>query len=205
MKLIHLAYGALAAAIATLLPASAVAANDGSWMVRARAIAVIPDEKADITPIGGDTKIDDTVVPELDFTYFIDKNWAAELILATTPHDVSHTPTGLDLGSVWLLPPTLTLQYHVAPESEHFRPYLGAGVNYTIFYNVDDGPLTVDYSNTFGFALQAGADFPVGGNWSINVDVKKIFLSTDVTIAGVAHAEVDIDPWVFGLGAGYRF
>lgn len=206
MKTTYLAYGLLTVATIGLLPVNALAENDGPWMVRARVIGVLPDESADIVPIGGDTKIDDTVVPELDFTYFFAKNWAAELILATTPHDVSHTPTGLDLGSVWLLPPTLTLQYHFAPDSKSFRPYVGAGVNYTIFYNVDEpAGLDIDYGDSFGFALQAGVDFPIGNGWSINADVKKIFINTDVTIAGVAHADVDIDPWVVGLGVGYRY
>ena len=205
MKVNCLAWGALTAATMGLLPGNAVAENDSPWMVRARAIGVLPDESATIVPIGGDTKIDDTVVPELDFTYFFAKNWAVELILATTPHDVSHTPTGLDLGSVWLLPPTLTAQYHFDPDSDSFRPYFGAGINYTIFYNVDDGPLSIDYGNSFGFALQAGVDFPIGNGWTINADVKKIFINTDVTIAGVAHADVDIDPWVAGLGVGYRY
>lgn len=204
MRLHCLAYGALTAALFSF---TASAANDGPWMVRARAIGVLPDESATIVPIGGDTKIDDTVVPELDFTYFFAKNWAAELILATTPHDVSHTPTGLDLGSVWLLPPTLTVQYHFAPDSNSFRPYIGAGVNYTIFYNVDNPPgLNIDYSNSFGLALQAGVDFPLGNGWTINADVKKVFLNTDVTIAPLGvHASVDIDPWIVGLGVGYRY
>ncbi|MDZ4868134.1 MAG: OmpW family outer membrane protein [Alphaproteobacteria bacterium] len=205
MRLASLLCGSIAAAL--LLPAVALADNDGPWMVRARAIGVLPDESATVVPIGGDTEIDDTLVPELDFTYFFAKHWAAELILATTPHDVSHTPTGLDLGSVWLLPPTLTVQYHIAPDSPSFRPYVGAGVNYTIFYNVDEPTgLSIDYENSFGFALQAGVDFPIGDGWMINVDVKKVFLSTDVTIAPLGvTADVDIDPWIVGLGVGYRY
>jgi outer membrane protein len=197
--------GVLAAT--AVLSSPVLAENDGPWMIRLRAIDVIPDESATITPIGGDTKIDDAIVPELDVTYFFDKNWAAELILATTSHDVAHTPTGLDLGSVWVLPPTLTLQYHFAPESKSFRPYVGIGVNYTIFYNVDEpAGLDISYKNSFGLALQAGADFPIGDGWSINVDVKKIYMNTDVRIEPLGvRADVDIDPWVVGVGVGYRF
>jgi outer membrane protein len=202
----HIAYGALMATTVALFPIGAVAVNDGPWMVRARVIGVLPDVSADVAPIGGDINIDDEFVPELDFTYFFAKNWAAELILATTKHDVSHAPTGLDLGSVSLLPPTLTLQYHFAPDSDGLRPYIGVGVNYTIFYNVDEpAGLSIDYDNSFGYALQAGVDFPFRNGWTINVDVKKIFLSTDATITGVATANVDINPWVVGLGVGYRY
>lgn len=207
MKPGHIACAAAAAVAFVSFPLAALAENDGSWMVRARVIGVLPSEDAEIVPIGGDTDIDDAYVPELDFTYFFAKNWAAELILATAPHEVSHTPTGLDLGEVWLLPPTLLLQYHFQPDHPTFRPYLGAGVNYTLFYGVDDpAGLNVEYDNSFGFALQAGVDFPIGGGWAINADVKKIFINTDVTIAPLGvSADVDINPWVVGVGVGYRY
>ena len=181
------------------------------WLIRLRMIDVIPDESADIDIIGGDAKISDQIVPELDISYFFTENVAAELILATNPHDVSVTGTSLgdvDLGDVTLLPPTLTLQYHFAPRAS-FRPYVGAGVNYTMFYDNDPGDaVSVNYDNSFGFALQAGADIPVNDTYFFNVDVKKLFLSTDVTVdAGVATigADVDINPWILGVGVGRRF
>lgn len=190
-----------------LVSGAAIAQEDSPWMIRLRAIDVVPDESATITPIGGDTKIDNAIVPEVDFTYFFDKNWAAELIVATTRHNVSHTPTGLDLGSVGVLPPTLTLQYHFAPEHRHIRPYVGIGVNYTMFYGSDEpAGLKVSYKNSFGLALQAGVDFPIDDHWSVNVDVKKIYLNTDVKIEPLGvRADVDLDPWVVGVGVGYRF
>ena len=114
------------------------------WQARFRVITVLANESADIGVIGGDVEISSAFVPELDFTYFFTKNIAAELILATTKHDVNTTASNIsavggptsadvDLGSVWLLPPTLTLQYHFNTE-QGIRPYVGAGVNYTIFY-----------------------------------------------------------------------
>jgi len=150
-------------------------------------------------------------VPELDISYFFTENIAAELILATNSHDVSVSGTTLgevDLGNVSLLPPTLTLQYHFAPRAS-FRPYVGMGVNYTMFYDNDPGQaVSVNYDNGFGVALQAGADIPVNDTYFFNVDVKKLFLSTDVTVdAGVATvgADVDINPWIVGVGVGRRF
>ena len=182
------------------------------WIIRARALMVEPDESASISAIGGDVDVDEQYVPELDFTYFFTKNIAAELILATSPHDVTaiNTSAGqVDLGDVWLLPPTLTLQYHFLPDSETFRPYVGAGINYTYFYNVDSGAAnSIDYDDSFGYALQAGVDYGLTENWALNLDVKKVMINTDVTIqsgASTINADVDIDPWVFGLGAAYRF
>ncbi|QYJ67986.1 OmpW/AlkL family protein [Flavobacterium litorale] len=194
------------------------------WQVRLRGIAVVPDESATVGIIGGDADISTTFVPELDFTYFFTKNIAAELILATTKHDVKTTgsdisavggptSTDVDLGSVYLLPPTLTLQYHFLPD-EKFRPYAGAGVNYTIFYSEDEGNTVrgIEYDDTFGFALQAGLDVEINDKFFINIDVKKLFLSTDVTVdaSNLAEglsipAEVDINPWIIGFGIGMRF
>ena len=185
--------------------------NEGPWLIRGRAIWVAPDEDASITAIGGTADIDDAVMPELDISYFFTDNIAAELILAVSPHDVAAVGTALgnvDLGDVWLLPPTLLLQYHFTPHAQ-FRPYAGAGINYTIFFNADaaGGAVTnVDYDNALGWALQAGVDYDLGGGWLLNADLKKLFLSTDISLNGGAIvADVDIDPWIFGVGFGYRF
>ena len=113
---------------------------------------------------------------------------------------------GVDLGDVWILPPTLLLQYHFTPKDQ-FRPYVGAGINYTIFYGEDSGAVTsIDYEDNFGYALQAGMDYDLGNQWVFNIDVKKLWLNTDVSINGGAiTADVDLDPWIFGTGFGYRF
>ncbi|WP_084696418.1 OmpW/AlkL family protein [Maribacter thermophilus] len=184
------------------------------WQVRLRGVVVAPDESATIEAIGGDVDISTSVIPELDITYFFTKNIAAELILGTTKHDVEATDTAagdIDLGSVWLLPPTLTLQYHFT--GGDFKPYVGAGVNYTIFYSAKEGPVAddVDYDNSVGFALQAGLDYNLNDKWFLNVDLKKIFLSTDATVdatsalGATVGADVDINPLLIGFGVGYRF
>ncbi|MBR9826022.1 MAG: OmpW family protein [Alphaproteobacteria bacterium] len=200
--------GATAIALLAGAPASADA---GDWLVRLRAISVMPNEGADIDTIGGDVDIDTSVVPELDITYFLQDQWAVELILGVTPHDVMATGTTLgdvDLGDVTLLPPTLTLQYHFNPEGT-VRPYAGVGVNYTAFFDEDlpaGSTLTsIDYDASFGLAAQIGADFEVAPDWFINVDAKYIDINTDVTINGAINADVDIDPWVVGVGIGRRF
>ena len=202
------------AALAMMAAAPAVAEEGfsnpeaGDIMVRVRGLGVIPNEDADLSVAGGDVKIDNSYVPELDFTYFFTSNIAAELILATAPHDVSGSGalSGADLGEVWLLPPTLTLQYHFT-DLGRFKPYLGAGVNYTIFYNEDAGDFSdIDYDNGFGFALQAGVDYQVADRWYINADVKRLWLNTDVSVNnGAVTGDVDINPWIFGVGVGYRF
>ena len=180
------------------------------WQARFRWVSVLPNESATIGTIGGDVEIGKSFIPELDFTYYFTENIAAELILGTANHDVKAVNTALgnvNLGDVWLLPPTLTLQYHF--NISDFKPYVGAGVNYTIFYNADPGAVVdVDYENGFGYALQLGFDYDLDDTWFLNIDAKYIGLSTDVSVnAGIATvpAEVDINPLLIGFGIGMRF
>ncbi len=188
-------------------------ADFSTWQFRLRGIVVTPDESADIEAIGGDASISTAFVPEFDITYFFDENWSAELILATTKHDVEAVGTAagdIDLGSVWLLPPTLTGQYHFT--GGDFVPYLGAGVNLTLFYGVDEGPVAddVEYDTAVGFALQGGFDFMLNDKWFLNLDVKKLFLNTTATVdattalGATVDADVDINPWIIGFGVGIK-
>ena len=187
------------------------------WQVRLRAVGVAPDESAKIGIIGGDVAISNALIPELDFTYFFTEHFAAELILGTAKHDVKaiNTAAGdVNLGSVWLLPPTLTAQYHFyTSDQKVFKPYIGAGVNYTLFYNVKSGDVAgVDYDNALGYAAQVGFDLMLDDTFFINFDAKRLFLSTDVTVdasnlaPGLSiPAEVDINPWLIGVGVGMKF
>lgn len=193
----------------------------GDIMVRARAVGVLPQTDQSITSstpgltaaLNHKIDITNSLIPELDLSYFVTRNLAFELIAGTTNHAVKDNGTALgnlNLGNVWLLPPTLTAQWHFLPDSK-FNPYVGAGLNYTMFYGVDNSRITsgTSYRPNFGAAFQFGADYNVTGNWFVNVDVKKILLSTDVKFVALGavpvRAKVDIDPWLVGLGIGYRF
>lgn len=184
----------------------------GDSMIRARALGVLPDEDATITGAvtGSQINIDSSLVPEVDFTYFVTDHIALELIAAVTPHDVSTKTSSagaLDLGDAWLLPPTLTAQYHLTGMGK-CKPYVGAGVNYTVFFNEDKGSSVtgVDYGNSFGPVLQAGVDYMLDDHWMVNMDVKKVWINTDVKFNnGAIRADVDINPWLVGVGIGYRF
>ncbi len=201
-----MAAGGLALALSMAVP-QAAHAEAGDFLVRFRAIAAIPDEDANL-PIPGEIDIDAGFSPEIDFTYFITNNIGVELIAASTPHDVAVINTGgaeIDLGSVRLLPPTLTAQWHFFPD-EGVRPYIGAGINYTWFFDEDIPAGDIDYEDSFGWVLQAGVDFDVSEDIFINFDVKKLFLDTEVDVGnGAVIAEVDINPLIIGAGFGFRF
>ncbi|MBP9793833.1 MAG: OmpW family protein [Flavobacterium sp.] len=196
------------------------------WKVRVRGVGVVPEEKSTIKTIGGKVDASNELIPELDFTYFFTKNIAAELILGTSKHDISTigsdisavggaTSANVDLGSVRLLPPTLTVQYHFNQSCDNvLKPYLGAGLNYTIFYDVKQGDVVkgITYKNALGYAAQAGFDLMITDTFFINADLKQLFLKTDVTVdasnlaAGLSIlAKVELNPWVFGMGFGMKF
>ena len=183
------------AALAMALP---VQADQGDWLVRARLLQLRPSVSSTI----GTLDVSNEVTPEVDFSYFLTENIAAELILATQRHTVKNA--GVDLGKVSHLPPTLTLQYHFMPK-ETFRPYVGAGLNYTRFYNTSLAlgatPLTVD-SNSWGGAVQAGFDVALDKKWFLNFDIKKIWIKTDVKngTTGAFVSQLKIDPVVVGVG-----
>ena len=203
----------IAALLAASFCAPVVAQQAGDWMVRVRAVNLDTANKSDAIPALGvasdDIHVSDEVIPEVDISYFFTKNIAAELVL-TYPqeHDVSSAGVG-DIGTVRHLPPTLLVQYHFLPDAK-FRPYVGAGVNYTRFSSVDlnvpgVGDLDVD-NDSFGFALQVGVDVELTKQWYLNVDLKKVQIGTDVKLKGGGKvSSIDIDPLMFGVGVGYRF
>lgn len=207
-------YLALAAALAaqatlTCMPAYAEGFQQGDWLVRGRIIGMIPDEDSSTTVAGGKVGVGNDVMPEVDFSYFLTDHIAAELILATTKHDLDGkgTLTGTKIGSAWIVPPTITLQYHFMPD-QAFKPYVGAGVNYSFFWNEDPSSSfnSLEMTGGFGWALQAGFDYQINENWYANFDVKKVFLNVDASLNhGGVKADVDLDPWDVGVGIGYRF
>ncbi len=194
-----------------VVPAAVEAKSAGDILVRLRGLAFLPDVDGTTAEIGGSVEASDTFIPEVDISYFITDNIALELIAAMTRHDMSlkNSDSGdLDLGDVSLLPPTLTLQYHFMPKAK-FSPYIGAGINWTLFFNQEKSTdiTAVNYTNSVGPAFQAGLDMRIDDRWSLNIDVKKVFVQTDVTVngGGVNANDVDLDPWIVGFGFGYRF
>jgi len=208
-------------------------AEAGDIVVRLRAAYVNPDEHSKLgsldgglTTSAGRLAVGNNTIPELDISYYFTKNIAAELILATgTRHDVSivgqasgaGTLPNQPLGSVNILPPTLTAQWHFNPD-QMIDPYVGAGINYTHSFDrslaVTTGAaagtrIHID-QNMFGAVAQAGVDVNLGSGWLINADVKYVTMNTNVK-AELAPGvwtkidDLDINPWVFGVGIGKKF
>ncbi|HET7888302.1 MAG TPA: OmpW family protein [Bradyrhizobium sp.] len=192
------------------------------WMIRLRALGVIPNDSGSVDQVpGSGVKVTNNLTPELDISYFFTRNIAAELILGVTRHDITGTgvaaTNGLPVGSSWLLPPTLTLQYHFT-DLGAFKPYIGAGVNYTVFFDQSAGNAanaagTVVTSshlhNAFAPVVQVGFDVMINKHVGWNVDLKKLWLEPNWngTLNGAVPVtgKVNLDPWLVGTGLTYKF
>ena len=194
------------AALLTLASGAALAQQakqaEGPWMVRARAVYI--DTTADTSGVATalDLNVSNKWIPEVDISYFFNKNIAAELIL-TVPQKHTLSAGGAAIGSLKHLPPTLLAQYHF--DAPGFKPYVGAGLNYTRFSSVNlPAGVSID-RNSFGPALQVGVDIPLAKNLYLNFDVKKVFIKTDVSAGGAKLGTFKVDPVLVGVGLGWRF
>lgn len=218
---------AMAATIGAGTIAAPAAAEDhtgiekGDVLIRLRGIGVLPQASSGpVLPTfpTGRVTVGDSYVPEIDFTYMLTNHLGLELIAAVT----NHTAYGRDalapvgkIGDIWVLPPTLTLQYHFMPQTK-FRPYLGFGINQTWYFhgttgdvvNAALGPSKFSLSPSFGYAAQAGFDIDITKRIFLNFDVKYVDMRSTARVfsPGVTNAvRVNISPIIAGVGVGMRF
>lgn len=230
MKKTNIAIALLSAIGLSAVATPAMAYEAGDWLVRGRVINVNPNDSSGPLYVNGSklakgVTVDSDTVPELDITYMISKNWGTELILGYSKHTVTGDRTvGAALGSgnardvidTKVLPPTLTLQYHFMPDSK-FRPYVGAGINYTKFFDESvphssalyQSGAKVKMDSSWGLAAQAGVDIALNSDWFMNLDVKYIDMSTTArfknTTLGNLRIDANVNPIVWGIGIGRRF
>lgn len=200
------------AAAASLAPIAAQAqAQENPWMVRVRAVDVLYQNGQSGAVQDLNVKAKNQWIPEFDVSYFFTKNIAAELVL-TWPQQVNITagPGNTNIGKITALPPSLLAQYHFT-DLGAFKPYVGAGINYTIFGNRQNFPalgnaVQVEPSSV-GFVGQVGMDYMLDKNWGLNVDVKYATMATNVqAVAGGANlGKLTLNPWMPAVGVTYKF
>ena len=204
----------------------AQAYEPGSWILKGGIANVDPDSDSGPIVIGGapqggtGVEVDSAATLYLNIGYALSENLVLELLADTTSkHDVNATGGLAGLGqivTVKTLPPTLTLQWHFNPKGK-VRPFAGAGINYTTFLdettsaslnNALGGPSSVKLDDSWGLALQAGMDIMLTDKWFLNLNLYYIDIDTKANItspAGPVSVDVNVDPWVYGIGIGTTF
>ncbi|MBM7062751.1 outer membrane beta-barrel protein [Pseudomonas sp. UL073] len=195
----------------------------GDIIVRAGAITVDPHESSGPVKIGGAAApgtaatLDSDTQLGLNFAYMATDHVGIELLAASPfEHDIGTKGLGgLKLGSVKHLPPTLSVVYYPLDKASAFQPYAGVGINYTWFF--DDklsseaesaGFRGLDLEDSWGIAGQIGADYMLTDKIMLNAQVRYIDIDTKgTTYAGDTKVavDVDVDPWVYMVGLGYKF
>lgn len=197
---------------AMCVPSLALAHSAGDVLLRAGVTTVMPDEGSDDVLGAGEFSVDNNTQLGLTGTYMITDNIGIEL-LAATPFSHKVGLGGGTIAKVKHLPPTLVAQYYFGNAQNAWRPYVGAGINYTTFFDEkftdSQGGLTdLNADDSWGFAGQVGMDYMVSKNLMINASAWWIDIETDIKFkSGPQQYKVktDIDPWVFMFGVGYRF
>ena len=206
-----------------LLAASIAQAHQaGDIIVRAGAVTVDPREDSGslkfdgVKASGTGATLDSDTQLGLNFAYMLTDKVGVELLAATPfSHDVGVTGVIDKLGTIKHLPPTLSVVYYPLDNASAFKPYVGAGVNFTWFFDEDlssaakgagfDG---FSLENSWGLAAQIGADYMLSDNWMVNAQVRYIDIDTTgkTSLNGApVKVDVDVDPWVYMVGLGYKF
>jgi outer membrane protein len=184
----------------------------GDWFTRVRALYIWPNDSSSsfgLIPDSG-ISIHPSWTGELDVSYMFTKNLSLELMLTTCRNTLVgiNVLRGIDIGTSWLFPPTLSLQWRFIP-SYFLQPYLGLGANYSLFYGEDCSltNTTMTLSHSWSPVLQFGLDLFFYKNWLWNLDVKYISIDTTVQLTGLVPATVQLNmnPWFFGGGIGYKW
>lgn len=185
------------------IPAQAY--EQGDWLFR---VGV-----GNVNPKSGNSSIvsvDSGTTLVFNGTYFFSPNLAIELLAAAPfSHDIALVADGSKGGETKQLPPTVSLQYHFNG-GESFHPYVGAGLNYTLFFDEKTtGALAgtnLKLDPSFGFAAQLGADLDISDQMFVNFDVRWIDIKTDASVSVVGlNFDVDVDPMVYSLTLGWKF
>ena len=189
--------------VAALLAPSAFAHQAGDFLVRGGAVMVSPTTgSGDTLDVQPDTQLG------LTFSYMLTDNWGVEL-LGATPFSHSVHLGGGEVAKVKHLPPSLVAQYYFGDAQSKVRPYVGAGINYTFFFdekgrNGLDGA-KVDVDSSWGLAAQAGLDMAVTENLFVNGSIWYMDIESDVTVNGNFVDKTKINPIGLMVGLGYRF
>jgi len=201
--------------------AAAQTGNEGRFYLRTGPAQIMFDEGAEVTiagePVpGADARLEDNTGLAVELGYHISPRISVAATVGV-PMTTTLTAAGSlagagELGSVKYGPGIYTVRYHFDSPGP-IRPYVGAGVNWTIIFESRDGGLqNVDAKDTFGPVITAGLDIPINERMGVFAAVAKAWTSSDVTFdfptpAGLVPgtSKVQLDPLVIYGGIQVRF
>lgn len=189
-------------AVTTALAAPAFAQSQGDWTVGVGAGWLKP--KSENASVGGQTlSVGENLRPIFTVEYFVRDNIGIEL-LAAVPFEHNIALGGNTIGKTKHLPPTLSVNYHF-PTQTAFKPYVGAGVNYTTFFDTSSTLGNLKLEDSWGLALQAGVDYQISDKGAMRLNVRWMDINSDATLNGAPLATVEIDPVLVGVSYVHRF
>lgn len=229
--MIHKLVSVLLAGLLCMTSFQSLAYEEGQRFTRFGLAQVSPnDDSGDVKAFPGNgVSVDDETGLGITVSYIYRDNWGVELLAALPfSHDINgEGPTLKGLGKIAStdqLPPTLLVNYYPQISMPGWHPYIGVGLNYTVFFDEEAsdsleaalGKTDIELDDSFGLALQVGVDWDWRENWFLNAALWYIQIDTTADIkfaggpatggaAGKTSVDVDIDPYVVMLGLGYRF
>ncbi|KEJ89409.1 OmpW/AlkL family protein [Sulfitobacter donghicola] len=193
----------IALAVAALAATSAAAQSQGDFTLGLGIASVVP-KSGNGTLAGGAADIGNDVRPTITAEYFVRDNLGIELLAATPfEHDINIDGLGF-AGTTQQLPPTLSLNYHF-PTNSAFKPYIGAGINYTAFFKEESSLGTLELEDGFGFAVQVGMDYELKNGSALRANLRWIDIDSEATLDGASIGEAEIDPYVLNFAYVMKF
>lgn len=178
----------------------AFAVEKGDIIVRAGAIVADPNGDGGLN---GTLTVEDNAQLGISTSYMLTNNIGVG-VLGATPFEHDIKLNGNKIGTTKHLPPTVTVQYHFNTKGNS-KPYVGAGVNYTKFFKEQSTLGSLDLEESTGLAAEVGVDYMVNKNWGVNAAAWYMDIDSDAKLNGNALTTVEIDPWVYMVGASYKF
>lgn len=158
---------------------------------------------------GNGLRVDGDPAPTISATWHATDNFGVELWGAADKfnHRVRADGAG-KVGTVDQQPVALSAQWHFGQPDNVFRPFVGLGYYQSNFSHETIGGdgAHVGLDTAKGAIGTVGLDYNINSTWFARTDLRYMRSRPDVRVAGQGTGqELELDPWVVGVGVGARF
>ena len=185
------------------------------------------DLSGPFTPPGINIHVDDVNTPYLAVVQRLDTHWHLELAGGIPPRTRTYGRGPAAVGSVpfdgqevatakWFSP-TVLVDYKFLDDASPWRPFVGAGINFTRFYDrvstpagdaVNGGPTRVRLTSSWGPAATAGVSYQITPRWSAVASLSMARVTshyTSDTSGVVRQTTIHFNPQALVVAMGYAF